>query len=53
MTAKINESLSVEARLKDLGLTLPEPVKVPADVKLPFSFIRIKGNRAFISGHGP
>lgn len=53
MSVKTNESLSVEARLKDLGLTLPQPVKVPSDVKLPFSFIRIKGNRAYISGHGP
>jgi enamine deaminase RidA (YjgF/YER057c/UK114 family) len=53
MSAKTNESLSIEAGLKDLGLILPEPVKVPSDVKLPFSFIRTKGNRAYISGHGP
>jgi enamine deaminase RidA (YjgF/YER057c/UK114 family) len=53
MSAKTNESLSIEAGLRDLGLILPEPVKVPSDVKLPFSFIRIKGNRAYISGHGP
>jgi enamine deaminase RidA (YjgF/YER057c/UK114 family) len=53
MSVKTNESRSIEARLKDLGLTLPEPVKVPPDVKLPFSFIRTKGNRAYISGHGP
>ncbi len=53
MSAKTSESLSIDARLKDLGLTLPEPVKVPSDVKLPFSFIRTKENRAYISGHGP
>ncbi len=53
MSVKTYDSLSIETRLKDLGLTLPEPVKVPSDVKLPFSFIRIKGNRAYISGHGP
>ena len=43
----------IEAKLQDLELILPEPVKVPSEVKLPFSFIRTKGNRAFISGHGP
>lgn len=44
---------SVENRLKDGGLVLPEAVKVPPEVRLPFSFVRIKGNRAYISGHGP
>ena len=53
MSAKKNENISIEARIKDLGFILPEPVKVPADVKLPFSFIRVRGNRAYISGHGP
>jgi len=43
----------IEARLAQLGLTLPEPVIVPPGVKLPFSFVRVRGNRAFISGHGP
>jgi len=53
MSERINEKGSIEAKLKELGLRLPQPVKVPSDVKLPFSFIRIKGNRAYISGHGP
>lgn len=53
MSVKTHESISIEARLKDFGLILPEPVKVSSYVKLPFSFIRIKGNRAYISGHGP
>ena len=53
MSAKTSENISIEAKLKELGLILPEPVKVPADVKLPFSFIRTRANRAYISGHGP
>ena len=53
MSAKKNESISIDARIKDLGFILPEPVKVPSDVKLPFSFIRVRGNRVYISGHGP
>jgi hypothetical protein len=43
----------VEERLSTLGLVLPPPVKAPAGVVLPFQFIRLVGNRAYISGHGP
>jgi len=48
-----NYNTGVEARLVNLGLLLPEPLIVPAGVKLPFAMVRIHGNRAFISGHGP
>jgi enamine deaminase RidA (YjgF/YER057c/UK114 family) len=53
MTIKKESGLSVEAKLKELGLVLPEPVKAPAGVLLPFSWVRVRGNRAFISGHPP
>jgi enamine deaminase RidA (YjgF/YER057c/UK114 family) len=53
MSANTGENLNIETKLEVLGLILPEPVKVPSDVKLPFSFIRIRRNRAYISGHGP
>ena len=43
----------IEQRLSALGLVLPPVVQAPAGVVLPFSFIRLVGNRAFISGHGP
>ena len=44
---------SIEERIKELGLVLPEPVQPPPGVKLPFSWVRIRGNRAFFSGHPP
>jgi len=44
---------TAEQRLKALGLQLPEPVKPPPGVVLPFQFVRVQGSRAFISGHGP
>lgn len=44
---------TAEQRLKALGLKLPEPVKPPPGVVLPFQFVRVQGHRAFISGHGP
>ncbi len=43
----------VEERLSALGLVLPGPIKPPPGVALPFQFVRLVGNRAFISGHGP
>ncbi|MDP2873412.1 MAG: RidA family protein [Bacillota bacterium] len=34
-------------------MALPEPLKVPAGMKLPFPWVRVHENRAYISGHGP
>lgn len=47
------ENRSIEARLEKMGLALPEPVKAPAGVRLPFAPVLVRGNRAYISGHGP
>ncbi len=44
---------SIDSRLKELGLVLPEPVQLPPDVRLPFAMVNVRGNRAFVSGHGP
>jgi len=43
----------IEERLKAMGLVLPPPVIPPPGVILPFQFVRVLGNRALISGHGP
>src|SRR5436309_356035 len=45
--------MKIEAKLKELGLVLPEPLKFPQGMKLPFDWVRVRGNRAYISGHGP
>lgn len=47
------ESNSIEARLQVMGLTLPAPMKPPPGMRLPFAWVRVRGNRAFVSGHGP
>ena len=44
---------NVEEKLKALNLSLPEPIKTSSDMKIPPSWIRVRGKRAFISGHGP
>lgn len=43
----------IRDRISALGLVLPEPLKTPPGVVLPFQFVRIVGSSAFVSGHGP
>jgi enamine deaminase RidA (YjgF/YER057c/UK114 family) len=43
----------VEKRLEELGLVLPEAMVAPAGLSIPFAWVRVRGNRAYISGHGP
>ncbi|GGC61863.1 RidA family protein [Undibacterium terreum] len=45
--------MKIEERLHAMGLSLPPAVTPPPGVLLPFQFVRIVGNRAIISGHGP
>jgi hypothetical protein len=45
--------VSVEARLEELGLVLPEPMQAPEGVRLPFAFARLEGRRIYLAGHGP
>ncbi len=53
MKSKSANESKVEKKLKELGLVLPEPVKAPPGVQLPFSWVRVWDNRVFISGHPP
>jgi len=45
--------MRIEAKLSELGLVLPEAAKVPPTLQLPFPWVRVHGNRLFVSGHGP
>jgi hypothetical protein len=42
-----------EQRLAALGLSLPQPLKLPPGITLPFAWVRVVGTRGIISGHGP
>ncbi len=44
--------MDVERRLEQLGLALPAAAVLPAGVEIPFAWVRIHGDRAFVSGHG-
>lgn len=43
----------VERRISDLGFHLPDPFVLPAGMVLPFAWVNVRGDRAFVSGHGP
>jgi len=43
----------IEARLAELGLELPAPLILPAGMVLPFPWVNLRGDRAYLSGHGP
>lgn len=45
--------MKTKQRLRELGIELPGPLRLPPGVVLPFPYVRIIGNRALISGHGP
>lgn len=44
---------NIESRLAALGLILPPAFTPPPGMVLPFVHVRLIGNRAVISGHGP
>lgn len=45
--------MKVEEKLEELGLELPEPAKTPPGLVLPFAWVRVRGDRAYVSGHIP
>ena len=45
--------MRIEARIAELGLVLPAPLQVPPGLQMPFAWVRVRGNRAYISGHVP
>jgi enamine deaminase RidA (YjgF/YER057c/UK114 family) len=42
----------VEQRLAERGLVLPPEPKLPPGITIPFQWVRVRGRRAFLSGHG-
>jgi enamine deaminase RidA (YjgF/YER057c/UK114 family) len=49
----MSQAASAETRLAELGIVLPAPLRLPEGMVLPFPWINIRGDRAYISGHGP
>lgn len=42
-----------DEKLAALGIVLPPPLKLPPGMVLPFPWVNVRGDRAYISGHGP
>jgi enamine deaminase RidA (YjgF/YER057c/UK114 family) len=45
--------MTIDERIEALRLVLPEPFRSPSGAVYPFSWVRVRGNRAYISGHLP
>jgi hypothetical protein len=45
--------MQVEDKLRALELVLPEAAKVPPGFEFSFAWTRVRGNRIYLSGHGP
>ena len=41
-----------DEKLTALGIVLPPPLKLPPGMVLPFPWVNVRGDRAYISGHG-
>jgi enamine deaminase RidA (YjgF/YER057c/UK114 family) len=44
--------MPADDRLRELGLTLPDAMRLPPGLSVPFQWVRVRGDRAYISGHG-
>lgn len=45
-------AMDIEQRLNDRGVSLPAPVALPAGIEIPFAWVRVRKDRAYVSGHG-
>jgi enamine deaminase RidA (YjgF/YER057c/UK114 family) len=44
--------MTIDERLRHLGITLPGVPRLPSSMVTTFSWVRIVGNRVLVSGHG-
>ena len=44
--------MRIEQKLDELGLVLPEAASPSSVIRTPFTWVRVRGNRAYIAGHG-
>ena len=45
--------MTIDERVRELGLVLPEPSGSPTGAAYPFSWVRVRDSRAYVSGHLP
>ncbi len=52
LAIRYRDEMGPEQRIIELGLALPAAPKLPPHITIPFEWVRIFGDRAFVSGHG-
>src|SRR5262245_6449328 len=45
--------MTIDERVGELGLVSPKAFRSPTGAPYPFSWVRVRGNRAYVSGHLP
>src|SRR5215510_10772141 len=45
--------MTIDERVRELGLILPAQFRSPTGATYPFSWVRVRNNHAYISGHLP
>ena len=45
--------MTIESRMREMGLVLPAAFRSPTGAVYPFAWVRVHGNRAYVSGHAP
>lgn len=45
--------MKIEKRLEELRLELPAAPQPPPGIVVPFAWVRVHGDRAYVAGHGP
>ncbi|AYJ50756.1 RidA family protein [Rhodococcus sp. P1Y] len=45
--------MQIERRLEELGFTLPSEAQPPEGFEFSFEWVRVRGNRVYVSGHSP
>jgi enamine deaminase RidA (YjgF/YER057c/UK114 family) len=53
MTSRSDNIDQIEAKIDRLGLRLPKRIKVPSDIRTPPAWVLRRGDKVYISGHGP
>jgi len=43
--------MTPDKKIESLNLVLPDPIKLPPGVSINFSWVKVRGNRVFVSGH--
>ena len=43
--------MTPDEKIESLRLVLPDPIKLPPGVNINFSWVKVRGNRVFVSGH--